>query len=139
MLKQLAVFVENQSGNLRRVTEALHGQGINIYAFASFDTPEFGILRMMADQPEKAKEVLTSRGFVTRVCEVIVVKLPDEEGGLDKMLHALQESNININYTYSSFGRNSKAPAVVIHTDEIFETENVLKTKGFTCMGSFIE
>ena len=127
MLKQLAVFVENQAGSLRKVTMTLHEQKVNIYAFASFDTPEFGILRMLVDNPEKAKEALTSRGFV---------ELPDEQGGMDRLLAALYESNISINYTYSSFGRMSRIPAVVLHSDEVFETENVLKSKGFTCMES---
>lgn len=139
MLKQLAVFVENQSGSLRKVTMVLHGLDINIYAFASFDTPEFGILRMLVDQPERAKDALTSQGFVTRVCDVIAVELPDEQGGMDSLLAALHESNISINYTYSSFGRMSKIPAVVIHSDEVYETENVLRSKGFACMDSFDE
>ncbi len=116
------------------MTTVLHGQKLNIYAFASFDTPEFGILRMLVDRPEEAKDALTSQGFVTRVCDVIAVELPDEQGGMDSLLAALHESNISINYTYSSFGRMSKVPAVVIHTDEVFETENVLKSKGFVCM-----
>ncbi len=137
MLKQLAVFVENQSGSLRKVTMVLHGLDINIYAFASFDTPEFGIVRMLVDQPEKAKDALTSQGFVTRVCDVIAVELPDEQGGMDSLLAALHESNISINYTYSSFGRMSQIPAVVIHSDEVYETENVLRSKGFACMDSF--
>ena len=136
MLKQLAVFVENQAGSLRKVTMTLHEQKVNIYAFASFDTPEFGILRMQVDNPEKAKEALTSRGFVTKICDVIAVELPDEQGGMDRLLAALYESNISINYTYSSFGRMSRIPAVVLHSDEVFETENVLKSKGFTCMES---
>ena len=119
------------------MTMVLHGLDINIYAFASFDTPEFGILRMLVDQPEKAKDALTSQGFVTRVCDVIAVELPDEQGGMDSLLAALHESNISINYTYSSFGRMSQIPAVVIHTDEVYETENVLRSKGFACMDSF--
>ncbi len=119
------------------MTMVLHGLDINIYAFASFDTPEFGILRMLVDQPEKAKDALTSQGFVTRVCDVIAVELPDEQGGMDSLLAALHESNISINYTYSSFGRMSQIPAVVIHSDEVYETENVLRSKGFACMDSF--
>ena len=136
MLKQLAVFVENQSGSLRKVTMALRSQKINIYASASFDKPEFGILRMVVNEPEKAKDALTSQGFVTKLGEVIAVQLPDEEGGMDSLLAALHASNVSINYTYSSFGRMSKLPAVILHTDEIFETENVLRSKGFHCMDS---
>ena len=139
MLKQLAVFVENQSGSLRKVTMALHEKNVNIYAFASFDTPEFGILRMLVDHPEQAKEALTSQGFVTKICDVIAVELPDEQGGLDSLLAALHDSNISINYTYSSFGRMSKIPAVVIHTEEVYETDNVLRSKGFSCRDSFTE
>lgn len=136
MLKQLAVFVENESGSLRKVTMALRSEKINIYASASFDTPEFGILRMVVNEPEKAKEALTRQGFVTKLGEVIAVQLPDEEGGMDSLLAALHASNVSINYTYSSFGRMSKLPAVILHTDEIFETENVLRSKGFHCMDS---
>ncbi len=136
MLKQLAVFVENESGSLRKVTMALRSEKINIYASASFDTPEFGILRMVVNEPEKAKDALTRQGFVTKLGEVIAVQLPDEEGGMDSLLAALHASNVSINYTYSSFGRMSKLPAVILHTDEIFETENVLRSKGFCCMDS---
>lgn len=136
MLKQLAVFVENESGSLRKVTMALRSEKINIYASASFDTPEFGILRMVVNEPEKAKEALTRQGFVTKLGEVIAVQLPDEEGGMDSLLAALHESNVSINYTYSSFGRMSNLPAVILHTDEVYETENVLRAKGFECMDS---
>lgn len=139
MLKQLAVFVENESGSLRKVTMALHSEKINIYASASFDTPEFGILRMVVDRPDKAKEALTRQGFVTKLCEVIAVQLSDEEGGMDSLLEALYESNVSVNYTYLSFGRISKLPAIILHADEIFETENVLKSKGFACMDSLSE
>ena len=118
------------------MTMALRSQKINIYASASFDTPEFGILRMVVNEPEKAKDALTSQGFVTKLGEVIAVQLPDEEGGMDSLLAALHASNVSINYTYSSFGRMSKLPAVILHTDEIFETENVLRSKGFHCMDS---
>lgn len=136
MLKQLAVFVENQPGSLRKVTMAIHEQKMNIYAFASYDTPEFCILRMVVDQPELAKSELTKKGFVTKICDVIAIEVPDEQGGIDELLGCLHNSNISINYTYSSFGRLSRVPAIIIHTDDIFETEAVLKGKGFTCMTS---
>lgn len=139
MLKQLAVFVENQPGSLRKVTTALHEKKVSIYAFASFDTPEFGILRMVVDQPEVAKAQLTSKGFVTKICDVIAIELPDEQGGMDHLLGSLYDSNISINYTYSSFGRMSAIPAVILHSDDIFETEEVLRRKGFTCMTTLCE
>lgn len=139
MLKQLAVFVENQPGSLQKVTTLLFEREINIYAFSSFDTPEFGILRMVVDQPEAAKEILTSKGIVTKICDVICVEVEDVQGGMNHLLKSLYESNISINYTYSSFGRVSKIPAVIIHTDDIFETENVIRCKGFNTIDNLKE
>lgn len=134
MLKQVAVFVENQPGSLRKVTTELHKEGISIYAFTSYDTPEFGILRMVVDDPLKAKEILTSKGFVNKICDVIAIQLNDEKGAMDKVLNSLMESNVNINYIYSSFGYEDQRSAVIVHTDDIFEAENILKNKGFACM-----
>ena len=134
MLKQVAVFVENQPGSLRKVTTELHKEGISIYAFTSNDTPEFGILRMVVDDSLKAKEILTSKGFVNKICDVIAIQLNDEKGAMDKVLNSLMESNVNINYIYSSFGYEDQRSAVIVHTDDIFEAENILKNKGFACM-----
>lgn len=134
MLKQVAVFVENQPGSLRKVTTELHKEGISIYAFTSYDTPEFGILRMVVDDSLKAKEILTSKGFVNKICDVIAIQLNDEKGAMDKVLNSLMESNVNINYIYSSFGYEDQRSAVIVHTDDIFEAENILKNKGFACM-----
>ena len=134
MLKQVAVFVENQPGSLRKVTTELHKEGISIYAFTSYDTPEFGILRMVVDVPLKAKEILTSKGFVNKICDVIAIQLNDEKGAMDSVFSSLMDSNVNINYIYSSFGYEDQQSAVIVHTDDIFEAENILKNKGFACM-----
>ena len=134
MLKQVAVFVENQPGSLRKVTTELHKEGISIYAFTSYDTPEFGILRMVVDNPLKAKEFLTAKGFVNKICDVIAIQLNDEKGAMDSVLSSLMDSNVNINYIYSSFGYEDQLSAVIVHTNDIFEAENILKNKGFACM-----
>ena len=134
MLKQVAVFVENQPGSLRKVTTELHKEGISIYAFTSYDTPEFGILRMVVDNPLKAIEILTAKGFVNKICDVIAIQLNDEKGAMDSVLSSLMDSNVNINYIYSSFGYEDQLSAVIVHTDDIFEAENILKNKGFACM-----
>ena len=134
MLKQVAVFVENQPGSLRKVTTQLHQEGISIYAFTSYDTPEFGILRVVVDDPLKAKEILTAKGFVNKICDVIAIQLNDEKGAMDSVLSSLMDSNVNINYIYSSFGYEDRKSAVIVHTDDIFEAENILKNKGFACM-----
>lgn len=130
MIKQLSVFVENRPGSIMRVTSALTGAGINIRAIASFDTPEFGILRLVVDQPVKAKEYLTAKGFVVKVHDVIGAELKDEKGNLNKMLSVLAEGQISINYIYSFVIREEKAPVMVFNTDNYARAEEVLRAAG---------
>ena len=82
MIRQLSVFVENEPGSMMRVTSVLTESHINIRAISTFDTPEFGIMRLVVDEPECAKESLTAKGFVTRITEVVGAELKDEKGNL---------------------------------------------------------
>ena len=127
MLKQLSVFVENRSGSLMNVTNALLDADINIRAISSFDTPEFGILRLIVDEPEEAKAALTARGFVVRVGDVMAVELEDKKGSLNAMLKILADGNISINYIYSFVIRENQAPVMVFHTDDIEEATQLLE------------
>lgn len=128
MIKQLSVFVENRPGSLMKVTNALSEGKINIRAVASFDTPDFAILRTVVDKPEEAKDYLTSKGFVVRIQDVVGVELVDEKGSLNEMLEVLNNKDININYIYSFVIRNGKAPVMVFSADE--DAEEVLKKAG---------
>ncbi len=83
MIRQLSVFVENKPGSLMDVTSRLTEANVNIRAVATFDTPEFGILRLVVDKPSEAKSYLTSKGFVVRIHQVIGVELEDREGNLE--------------------------------------------------------
>ncbi|GAA0269244.1 ACT domain-containing protein [Muricomes sp. OA1] len=127
MIKQLSVFVENRPGSLMQVTSALTEAHINIRAIASFDTPEFGILRLVVDKPAEAKTYLTSKGFVVRIHDVIGVELKDEKGNLNRMLSILAEGRININYIYSFVIREGRAPVMVFNTDDFEKAARVLE------------
>ena len=127
MIKQISVFVENQPGSMMRVTSVLTESHVNIRAISTFDTPEFGILRLVVDNPAKAKESLTQKGFVTRVNDVIGAELKDEKGNLNEMLRILADGKINVNYIYSFVIREEKAPVIVFHTDDFQKAEQVLK------------
>lgn len=129
-MKQISVFVENRPGSLMRVTSALSEAKINIRAIASFDTPEFGILRLVVDQPAEAKEYLTSQGFVVRVQDVIGAELKDEKGNLNQMLKILADGQISIGYIYSFVIRENKAPVMVFHSDDNEKAKAVLKEAG---------
>ncbi|MCC2253776.1 ACT domain-containing protein [Ruminococcus sp. CLA-AA-H200] len=127
MIRQISVFVENQPGSMLKVTSVLSDAGVNIRAISTFDTPEFGIMRLVVDDPVQAKNSLTEKGFVTRVSEVIGAELKDEQGNLNQMLKILAEGRINVNYIYSFVIRKGKAPVMVFHTDDFGKAEEVLR------------
>lgn len=127
MIRQLSVLVENKPGSLMEVTSRLTEARVNIRAVASFDTPEFGILRLVVDKPEEAKEYLTTRGYVVSVHEVMGVELEDKKGNLNQMLSILAEGKLNINYIYSFVIRDGRAPVMVFQTDDYEKATQILK------------
>lgn len=127
MIRQLSVLVENKPGSLVEVTSRLTEAHVNIRAVANFDAPDFGILRMVVDKPEEAKEYLTTRGYVVSVHEVMGVELEDKKGNLNQMLSILAEGKLNINYIYSFVIRDGRAPVMVFQTDDYEKATQILK------------
>lgn len=127
MIRQISVFVENQPGSMLKVTSVLAEAHINIRAISTFDSPEFGIMRLVVDDPVRAKESLTREGFVTRITNVIGAELKDEKGNLNQMFSILAEGQINVDYIYSFVIREGKAPVMVFHTDDFEKAEQVLR------------
>ena len=131
MISQLSVFVQNEIGSLAGVTTVLKDNMINLRAIASFDTPEFAILRIVVDQPERAKEILNAHGFAVKMSAAVAVELEDKPGALDGMLHVIAEANLGVNYIYSIVLRNGKAPLMIVNTEDLDKTASVLKKNGF--------
>ncbi len=131
MIRQLSVFVQNEIGSLAGVTTVLKNNMINLRAIASFDTPEFAILRLVVDQPERAKELLTVNGFAVKMSEAVAVELEDKPGVLDHMLHVIADAGLGINYIYSIVLRNGKSPLMVVNTNDLSKTTVILKENGF--------
>lgn len=127
MIRQLSVLVENKPGSLMEVTSRLTEARVNIRAVASFDTPEFGILRLVVDKPEEAKEYLTTKGYVVSVHDVMGVELEDKEGNLNQMLSILAEGELNVNYIYSFVIRDGRAPVMVFHTNDYERATEILR------------
>ena len=127
MIRQLSVLVENKPGSLMEVTSRLTEAHVNIRAVANFDAPDFGILRMVVDKPQEAKEYLTTRGYVVSVHEVMGVELEDKKGNLNQMLSILAEGKLNINYIYSFVIRDGRAPVMVLQTDDYEKATQILK------------
>ena len=132
MLKQLSIYAENRKGTLQSITQILADAGINIWGSCTNDGAEYGINRMVVSEPEKAMEALEGAGYLCRLTSVIGVELADEVGNLNRLLQALSESNININYIYLSFNRDSGLPVMVFQTEDSAAVESCIRKKGFS-------
>lgn len=99
-IKQLAVFMENREGRLDNVIRTLHENSIDIISFSLADTSEYGMLRMVVSDPEKARLVLKENGFSSMLTEVLAVKVSDYFGNLNELLDAVAGAGLNIEYMY---------------------------------------
>ncbi|MCK8825106.1 ACT domain-containing protein [Fuchsiella alkaliacetigena] len=135
-VKQISIFLENKSGRLADVTETLGSAEINIRALSIADTSDFGILRLIVDQPDKALAILKEEGFTVNETEVVAVGVDDTPGGLAKALAVLKEEEINIEYMYAFIGRASGDALVVFRVQEIERANQVLKERDFNLLSA---
>ncbi len=131
IVRQLSVFLENKPGRLCAATDALAREGINLSALTLADTSEFGILRLLVDQPDRAKDILTESGVTVRLTDVLAVAMDDAPGGAVGILHLLSEAGLNIEYMYACVGRASGKAIMVIRTDDIELAANILHRGGY--------
>lgn len=113
LVKQMSVFVENTTGRLADLTGVLAENNIDIIACTIADTVDFGILRCIVEEPEKATEILKKHGFTASITEVVSVSLEDKPGGLDKVLRKLAAEDISVDYIYSTI-RSEEGKAIII-------------------------
>ncbi|WP_029894677.1 ACT domain-containing protein [Desulfohalovibrio reitneri] len=122
---QLSVFLENRAGRLAEVTKVLSDAKINIRALSLADTSDFGILRLIVSDFEKAKNALKDKGFTVGRTSVVAVEVPDTPGGLHKLLEMLDNEDVNVEYMYA-FVQQSGQHAVIIfrfdRTDQALQT-----------------
>lgn len=102
-IKQLSVFIENKTGELSDFTHVLSKNGISIKSILLADSTDFGLVRTIVDNPDKAKAILEDNGFSVRFTDVFGVKIDDVVGSFDKVVTALSKNNINIQYTYNFY------------------------------------
>ncbi|HHU50654.1 MAG TPA: amino acid-binding protein [Firmicutes bacterium] len=126
-VKQISVFVENKSGRLCEVTKALSKQSINIRALCIADTSDFGILRLIVNDPAKAVRVLKEEGFTVATTDIVAAEVPDIPGGLAGVLEILGGRGINIEYMYAFVGKEKDNAVVVLKMEEIEEAIAVLQ------------
>lgn len=125
-VKQISVSLENVPGKLSEVSDYLGDNGINIIALSVADTADISAVRFVANDPEKAVNVLKSHGYSVKMTEVLAVEAPNHPGGLNAVLRPLKEMKINVNYLYTCLGRGENT-VLIVGVDKMEEATQVLK------------
>lgn len=125
-MEQLSVFVKNEVGSMAEITRALQEGGFNIRAFAVYDTPDFGILRIILDKTREAYDYLRAKGMFCRLTEVIALPLDDRPGTLHSILSKLRDAGVQVNYMYSIVIREGKIPMIILSTEQMEEAKEAL-------------
>lgn len=119
-IKQVSVFIENREGRLNEITEVLAKNEINIITFSLADTSEYGVMRMIVSEPDRAKKVLADAGFSAKVSEVIAAKVPNTVGMLHFILGVIANTGANVRYMYIlSTGENASVVLKVSDSEKV--------------------
>ena len=135
-IQQLTVFLENKQGKLAEITRLLAKNGIDLRALSIADTAEFGILRLIVSNTEKAKQILAADGTLVQITQVVGVRLSDRPGELADVLSALDEKQINVEYLYAFLTRSENSAYVVLRVADNAAAEETLKKSGFRLVGA---
>ena len=133
-VEQISIFIENKSGRLAEVTGILGEAWVNIRALSLADTSDFGILRLIVNDCEKAKQVLKERCFTVNKTEVVAVEVPDQPGGLSRILQALDQEKINVEYMYAFVERCGENAVIIFRFDETDRAIKALQDNSFNVL-----
>ncbi|RII31441.1 MAG: amino acid-binding protein [Geobacter sp.] len=133
-VEQISIFIENKSGRLAEITRVLGETGINIRALSLADTSDFGILRLIVNDVEKAKIILKEKGFTVSKTEVIAVEVPDRPGGLSAILQVLDADRINVEYMYAFVERCGENAVIIFRFDETDKAITTLQNNNFNVL-----
>jgi len=125
IIKQISVFVENQSGNLADMTSLLGSNNIDIGAMSLADTTDFGIVRMIVSDTAKACDILKEQGFAVKCTDVTALAVDDVPGGLSGALEKLKKEDIAVEYLYAFVGKTDKRAMVVMRVSEPEKAEKL--------------
>jgi hypothetical protein len=133
-VRQVSVFLENKSGRLYEACRCLAEAGVNIRALSIAETADYGVLRLIVDEPQKTMQVMTESGFTVSETEVIAVEVPDVPGGLAQVLAPMYDANVNIEYLYCFVEKSGESAIVVFRVEQIDEAIRALQGSGYTVM-----
>jgi hypothetical protein len=129
-VEQISIFLENKSGRLAEVAALLARAGVNIRALSLADTTDFGILRLIVNDTEKAKKVLKDNGFTVGKTEVIAVEVADRPGGLAEILNVMGDNGINVEYMYAFVQKSGGNAIIIFRFDELEKAIETLQKAG---------
>jgi len=129
-VEQIAIFLENRSGRLAEITNILAENCINIRALSLADTADFGILRLIVNDTEKAKQILRDNGFTVGKTEVLVVEVPDKPGGLAGALTAVSGAGLNIEYMYAFTQKSGESGLIIFRFEDLDAAIDVFQKAG---------
>jgi len=130
MVKQVSIFLENVAGRLYEITKLLGNNNINIRALSLADTSDFGILRLIVDQPDKTVELLKNENYTVSSTDVIAIEIDDKPGGLAKILELLYKNQINVEYMYAFLAKIPEKAILIFRFDDNKKVLNELKNYG---------
>lgn len=135
-VKQISIFLENKSGRLSEVTKTLGENDIDISALSIADTTDFGILRLIVNDPEKAEKILKAEGFTVSATSVLAIGVQDKPGGLAKALDVLDREQIGIEYMYAFVSKSEDEALVILKVAEPEKAVDTLKANGISVLPS---
>lgn len=129
-VKQISVFLENKSGRLAEVTRIFGTYNINISALSIADTTDFGVLRLIVSEPDKAESILKENGFTVGITYVLAIAVDDKPGGLSVALSILEKESVSIEYMYAFVGKKTNRALVILKVNDCMKVTEVLKKNG---------
>ena len=130
ILQQVSVFVENKAGQLAEVTKLLADNGIDLRALNIAEAADYGVLRLIVSDPEKASALLQASERPVNLTKVVAAAVPDRPGGLNEVLTLLSEENVNVSYMYSIFGHKNGQAHMIFRVDDPERAEKLLTSLG---------
>lgn len=133
-IHQLSIFVENRPGHLTAPCQALAEAGVNIVTLSLADTQQFGILRLIVADWQRAQEVLRAAGIVASVTEVLAIEVPDQPGGLAQVLAVIERAQVNVEYLYAFAERRGDKAALILRFDDPDRASEALSKAGLNVL-----
>lgn len=128
LVKQVSAFVENKTGRLSELADVLAGQHIDISALSLADASEYGVVRMIVSDPDRAVAALRENGIVCKITSALAVAMDDVPGGFSKALHSLTDNGIEIRYMYACIGHTPGKALMILSVDDPEIADNMISS-----------